>query len=618
MNPEIPGYKIIKHMGSSPQGSVYLAKREGEEQQVVLKVLHLGDRDSEDVAQSFINDAECLRNLNHPNIVNIYDIDKHQDFCYFTMEYLSGGNLESRLCHGMDTSEALNLIYGISDALEYAHSRSCLHGTFNPGSILCNASGGFVLTQLRPQSSALANAADYGSPEGALSKTRDARSDIYSVGALFYQVLTGHPLYQADSQEALAIKHISAPTPKLPEPYQNLQSVLDKFVAKNPEHRYQNATEVKSAIGSYLKSSETESLDESETNPPRLRFTKRNIGLFAGVATASLSLIFALIIFGDRPTHLEERVSDLIQEPPPKPQPQPHLQIEVAGQLAEAQAAEKNGKLEDAFLHYKQILTIDPSNKDSLKGTRRIAGVHLDQAYAAVTEEKNVEKARTKLEQALIIAPNHPYANEVQDRLADLETDLQTQLQQERLAAEQSQITLSLDAALEKNDLAEAKSQLQRLQSTAPEHQTLETYQSAVADLIKSLAKQKLELLSMASANAIPKQPNQDSTDWLLNKAEVALNNNNLMLPEGDNAYYYYAKILDRTPNQKQAMAGLETITKKYLQLASNSIDQGQLDMATTYLDRGSMIVTKYQLNTQLSDKVTKIKAEVVNQRQIK
>ncbi|MEE2733293.1 MAG: protein kinase [Pseudomonadota bacterium] len=261
----IPGYKIVKVIGKGGMATVYLAVQESFNRQVALKIMARHLMGDEVFSERFFREARIIASLNHRNIVPVFDVGRAGAHHYLSMEYLPGGDLKQRLKQGIRAEEALHVIYEIATALAYAHSKSYIHRDIKPENILFREDNTVVLTDFgiakaldtsdcnMTSTGMIVGSPHYMSPEQALAREIDIRSDIYSLGVVFYEVLVGKPLYDANSSVAAAIKHISEPIPKLPETFSYLQPLLEKMVAKAPEDRYQSAGEVAFALEPYLR-----------------------------------------------------------------------------------------------------------------------------------------------------------------------------------------------------------------------------------------------------------------------------------------------------------------------------------------------------------------------------
>uniref|UniRef100_A0A7C2I288 non-specific serine/threonine protein kinase n=1 Tax=Ammonifex degensii TaxID=42838 RepID=A0A7C2I288_9THEO len=221
---------------------------------VTLKILRDEYARDEDFVRRFRQEARAVASLSHPNIVGVFDVGCDDGIHYLVMEYVEGQNLKTLIKEGkISLSAALAIIRDICDALEHAHERGVIHRDVKPHNILVTATGRAKLTDFgiaralgsttMGATKVLLGSVQYISPEQARGEAADARSDIYSLGAVLYEMLTGKPPFTGDNPVAVAIKHIQdnplpvdQANPQLPPA---LKVILEKAMAKNPSSRYQ-------------------------------------------------------------------------------------------------------------------------------------------------------------------------------------------------------------------------------------------------------------------------------------------------------------------------------------------------------------------------------------------
>lgn len=259
---EIPGYKIERELGRGGMATVYLAVQESVSRDVALKVMSPVLQADRTFGERFMREARIAANLHHRNVVAIHDVGVHDDFHYIAMEYLPGGELKTRLGTNCDAVQTLRIIREIADALNYAHARGYVHRDIKPDNILFREDGSSVLTDFgiaratnsatqMTRTGAVVGTPHYMSPEQARGKPIDHRADLYSLGIVFHEILTGTVPYEADDSLAVGIKHITEPIPKLPDAWAQYQPMLDKLLAKDPELRYQSGAELVRDLRAY-------------------------------------------------------------------------------------------------------------------------------------------------------------------------------------------------------------------------------------------------------------------------------------------------------------------------------------------------------------------------------
>ncbi len=252
---EIPGYTIIRELGQGGMASVLLANQECVDRKVALKILDHSLTKDTSFCERFVREAKIIANLSHPNIVSVFEAGNHGDDYYLAMKYYPGGDLKSRINNGIEVREVLSYLKQLSKALGFAHSEGYVHRDIKPENVLFDANDTLVLTDFgiaksqkkvtkMTQMGAVIGTPHYMSPEQAQGNSLDSRSDIYSLGIVLYEMLTGTTPFEAESDIALGIKHISAPIPRLSTDIvscESFQLMIDKLLAKNPNDRYQSA-----------------------------------------------------------------------------------------------------------------------------------------------------------------------------------------------------------------------------------------------------------------------------------------------------------------------------------------------------------------------------------------
>ncbi len=277
----IPNFTIEKEVGHGGMATVYLAVQDMLSRHVALKVLLPDMMKDEHLRKSFLSEGKIVASLDHPNIVRIHDIGIiDETIFYMSMEYLSGGTLKEKMAEGkLAFPEAKHILEEMAKGLAYAHNKGYIHRDIKPGNILFRDNGSAVITdfgiaKLQDTSGELTRlgftlgTVQYMSPEQATTTDLDSRSDIYSLGLVFYEMLTGQKAFKADSNIQAIHQHTTVPPPMLPEEYASLQEVMDKVLAKDPDMRYQTVSEFVEAINNPppIAKIETEAEDTIHTD----------------------------------------------------------------------------------------------------------------------------------------------------------------------------------------------------------------------------------------------------------------------------------------------------------------------------------------------------------------
>jgi serine/threonine-protein kinase PpkA len=250
---EIPGYEIQREIGKGGMATVYLATQESLHRSVVLKVLDSAKRSSvKDLTERFLDEGRIVASLKHPNIVTIYDIGLAGDEMYISMEYIEGGDLKERLESHILPDDVLDYLVKIGSALNEAHKKGVIHRDVKPANILFRDENTPLLTDFGiaknvendkdlTSTGIFLGSPNYVSPEQAEGAHLDGRADIYSLGCIFYEMLTGYKPYHSDSVIDIVIQHKTSPVPTLPDSLKEYQPLLNRMMAKKREERFQDA-----------------------------------------------------------------------------------------------------------------------------------------------------------------------------------------------------------------------------------------------------------------------------------------------------------------------------------------------------------------------------------------
>ncbi|MBS0557944.1 MAG: protein kinase [Proteobacteria bacterium] len=280
---EIPGYQILRQLGRGGMATVYLGMQESVQREVALKVMSPSLLADPDFGERFLREARIAAKLHHRNVVGVHDVGRAGDYHYIAMEYLGGGPVLAKDGTPRSVGFALRVTREIATALNYAHAKGFVHRDVKPDNILLRDDGSAALTDFgiaRASDSAthmtrtgtVIGTPHYMSPEQARGRPLDGRADLYSLGIVLYELLTGRVPFHADDSLAVGIMHITQPIPVLPERLSALQSLLNRLLAKQPDERFQDGAAVADAIEQIelgIATGEYPELADSRTPLPR-------------------------------------------------------------------------------------------------------------------------------------------------------------------------------------------------------------------------------------------------------------------------------------------------------------------------------------------------------------
>lgn len=259
--PTIRGYRFLQGIAVSPHAEVHMAYSEELGHNVAIKLVRIGKNDDEGPsdADRFERERELLMRIRHPGIVDIYDWGSGPDFRYIVTEYFPAGSLELRMRNLLSTQDAVDIFVQIAGALRVVHAAGLCHRDLKPANVMLRADASVVLIDFGlakqvEDATALTSAGEvrgspyYVSPEQANGDLVDQRSDLYSLGVIFYEMITGERPFKGTTVIAILTSHQEDPIPRLPEKVAQFQSLVDGLLAKNPAQRIPTAEAAMAAL----------------------------------------------------------------------------------------------------------------------------------------------------------------------------------------------------------------------------------------------------------------------------------------------------------------------------------------------------------------------------------
>lgn len=384
--PQVPGYRVERVLGRGGMAVVYLAVQESLDRQVAIKVMMPGGGLDEAQALRFELEARTIAKLEHPGIVGIHEVGRTGDGqLYYVMPYLANGDLSER-DYRDDEDGLIALLRTLLDALGYAHARGIVHRDVKAENVLFNnadqpqlADFGIALSQKgsaspRVTTDGLAlGSGGHMPPEQARGAVVDGRADLYSLGVLTYELLTGELPYHADDPLGLAVMHASDPIPRLPGDKAHWQDFIDQAMAKSPERRFRNAQAMTRALDRVHERLHPRGGIVGWLVHPAWRRPGVQVALGALVAVC-----FAVALWprGDASAPEPTIAAPTVPAPTP-PTLDPEARAAIESRLADAQAQLVAGALlvpagANAAESYLDVLKADPANSDARTGLESV------------------------------------------------------------------------------------------------------------------------------------------------------------------------------------------------------------------------------------------------------
>lgn len=286
----INGYDILSQVGQGGMATVFLARQQSMDRHVALKFLPKHFMNDDTYLQRFEQEVKIVSQLEHRNIVPVYDYGEHEGQPYIAMRYMPAGSVDDLQRQGhIPIERVLNIIGQIAPALDYAHSKDILHRDLKPSNILLDDGGGAFITDfgiariLSEQGTAITTQGvvgtpSYMSPEQAQAHKLDGRSDVYSLGVMLFEMMTGRRPFESDTPYSIAVMQVTTPPPS-PRDYNDtvtstVEKVILKALRKKPDKRYDNATELANALKLAIERPQSTHDTEPRMQPASMQSTE--------------------------------------------------------------------------------------------------------------------------------------------------------------------------------------------------------------------------------------------------------------------------------------------------------------------------------------------------------
>ncbi|MGI9325700.1 MAG: protein kinase domain-containing protein [Pseudomonadales bacterium] len=627
---EIPGYDIEREIGRGGMARVYLAVQTKFGRWVALKVVSSEYAKDDQFRKRFLQESRINGQLTHPNIVQVHDVGAHERLLYLVMEYLSGGDLNARLDRGMHIRDLVKVVKDIGRALDYAHEKNIVHRDIKPENILFRDDGSAVLTDFGiarlaatdltlTRAGTVVGTPQYMSPEQAAGRPLDGRSDLYSLGVVFFRMLTGDVPYKAESAVAIGVKHLQEPIPKLPSYLAPFQEVIDKALAKSPEARYQSGV----ALGEALEQIEAGDLVPNATirtqavttqeiravgsslltavrDQPRSGYKRKRKSHSRFRAAIPLVLASALVlsaswVFTQKPEWIAQGMAQLGMTD--------EIAIEDAWNNAQSLHDDPNQSMASIVAGYRRVIDLAPDHFGAQEALTGLAS-QWKQAARAAMDSGNLTLAQTKLAESQSAFPED-------SDLPALNSELENRQRAQALLSSTQELLQS--RGLE--DIATATAAIQAYQEVlrlVPNHQQAQAELTRLAanyaDLAMTAANQQnvdmaISYLDRATA-ADPRNTEldavrdqiRDATELkgriseLLDQASANRAAGQLINPPEGNAAELYRRVLATDPSNTIALQGLNEVSAQLASQASELLTAKDFDGVAALVDRSSAV----------------------------
>ncbi len=639
-NIEIAGYEIKKTLGKGGMATVYLAIQESFDREVAIKVMSHELSSDPSFGERFLREAKIVSRLVHPNIVTVYDVGVSNGHHFLSMEYISGVDLKEQL-GSISFFHLIKVIKETALALNYAGNKGYVHRDIKPENIMINEHDGrsvlmdfgiakaFDSVSGMTQTGTAIGTPYYMSPEQAKGKEVDFRSDIYSLGVVFFQLLTGKVPFDGDSAVSVGIKHISDPVPCLPEYLSEpFQAIISKLLAKHRKDRYQNGLELIDDINKIPELSLFFVAEKFDSDGSREQLTGIDLHVETPLAHSTSKLSKAVPVEDD--TDATQIMSASIRTPK-IPETKTEQFIVTLKDKYTKTLASVNSHSSIIFIKKQPyglpiatgLLLVAFSSLIYLTVSREDAPPQLNDLNNELTAKETIKQ--------LIAEPIDITQEDTVD-ITEEETintrgdeELKALLAEAKLMEEKFEKDVKLV-----DQLHLIYQQILAIEQNHPDVENgYQKIKQAHLDLMTThLDDEQYQEANVASAKLLELFPDLKNSDviialneqinsqlkiiGLFETAEQYFSDDKLSGNDEKNASYYYEQILTLSPNNKKAIRGLFAITERYYKFAEDMLKQKRPNQALSYIERG-LLIQQVQ-----NDNLSKLKSQIIAQKKQK
>ncbi|MGE7601848.1 Stk1 family PASTA domain-containing Ser/Thr kinase [Peribacillus sp. NPDC097675] len=420
-------YKLIEMVGGGGMANVYLARDMILDRDVALKILRMDFNNDDEFIKRFNREAQSATSLAHPNIVSIYDVGEENDIYYIVMEYVDGFTLKQYIqkYYPIPVEKALDIMKQITAAISHAHHNGIIHRDIKPQNILIDNEGTVKITDFGialalsatniTQTNAVLGTVHYLSPEQARGGMANKKSDIYSLGIVMFEILTGRLPFSGESAVSIALKHLQSETPSPkrwnPEIPQSVENIILKATAKDSYYRYESVDAMEDDIQTSLN---PERLNELPFAIPEDHDATKAIPI---ITNDQLSSIDETIIRGP------EKITNAVEEDEPIGDPETVTKVKKKQKKQKTKPKQKNKRrmkwpviLVTVFLALALVAILSITVFPSMLGTKEVTvpdlkGKEHDDAISTLTKlgfevGNTIEINDEEVEKGLIIKTN--------------------------------------------------------------------------------------------------------------------------------------------------------------------------------------------------------------------